>query len=158
MKHWIAGLATVGLLLAVLWASRTGSRNAPPAATPDICIQQMFAAAAAGDLDAYLACFGGEERTQMERKFAGQSRDAASAALRAAVAGMKGHAVHGSVPSASPPERLPEVIELPVERVYAHHNELQTYRLRHKGDRCQIESIRAAGNQLPRIPYGTPVF
>ncbi len=58
----------------------------------------MFAAAAAGDVDTYLNCFCGEERVQMARKFSGQSREAASAALRAAVAGMKGHAVHGSAP------------------------------------------------------------
>jgi hypothetical protein len=118
----------------------------------------MFAAAAAGDVDAYLSCFGGEERTQMERKFAGQNRQAGSAALQAAVAGMKGHAVHGSVQSADSPGRQSEVIDLPVERVYAHHNELQTYRLRHIGNRWQIEAIRPAGSQQPSIPYGTPVF
>ncbi len=50
------------------------------------------------------------------------------------------------------------MIELPVERVYAHHNELQTYRLRRGGNRWQIEAIRASGSQQPSIPYGTPVF
>jgi len=158
LKHWVAGLATAGLLLVVLWANRTGSRPATAAlTTPDGCIQQMFAAAAAGDVDSYLNCFCGEERVRMARKFAGQSREAASAALRAAVAGMKGHAVHGS--AASPADRVADVIDLPVERVYAHHNELQTYRLRRGGgDRWQIEAIRASGSQQPSIPYGTPVF
>jgi len=159
LKHWVAGFATAGLLILALWASRTGSRPATAAvATPDGCIQQMFAAAAAGDVDTYLNYFCGEERLQMARKFAGQSRESASAALRAVMAGMKGHAVHGSGPSAGPADRLPEVIELPVERVYAHHNELQTYRLRRNGGRWQIEAIRAAGSQQPSIPYGTPVF
>jgi hypothetical protein len=118
----------------------------------------MFAAAAAGDVPTYLACFCGPERVQMERKFAGQSADAAANALRAVVKGMKGHAVHASPGSTAKAPSTNDVVELPVERVYAHHNELQTYRLRRLADRWQIESIRASGNQQPPIPYGTPVF
>ena len=47
-------------------------------------------------------------------------------------------------PRAGASDLLSEVIELPVERVYAHHNELQTYRLRR---------TRAVGKSKP---FGPP--
>jgi hypothetical protein len=52
----------------------------------------------------------------------------------------------------------PETAEVTVERVYANHNQRQTYLLRRTAGGWKIEGLRGATNFQPPVPYGTPVW
>ena len=74
MKRWIAAAITGLLLIVVLWMNRQSSKPLTAAATtPEDCLSQMFAAAEQGNLPAYLDCFTGDQRAQVERELSAHS-------------------------------------------------------------------------------------
>lgn len=156
MKRLIAVLITCLLLGFALWWARSASQNTgtPTGESPEQCIQRMFAAAEQGDVDAYLACFTGPERTRLEGELADQSRRDFADALQNAVATLKGRAVFAP----DPQQPLGDTAEIDVERVYATRTERQTYRLVRQRGRWQIYQVQTAEAYQPAKPYGTPVF
>ncbi|HEY5314543.1 MAG TPA: hypothetical protein VIK18_18570 [Pirellulales bacterium] len=151
MKRAAAGMLTLALLLAALWWGRLASAPAASAATPGKCIDQMFAAGERGDVDAYLACFTGDQRTQLERELAAEPRENFAQGLVAAIEPLKGRAIVDESASAL-------TAEITVERVYAHRNDLQRYNLQCQDGQWRIASVRAVQALQPPVPYGTPVF
>jgi hypothetical protein len=155
LKRLLAAIATLGLLGAVLWFSRAPTPSQPAAAnTPERCLDRMFRAAEQGDIDGYLDCFTGEERPRLERNLASQTREAFSRSLVQAVQELKARAVIGGAEDANESGQA----ELSVERVYAHRNELQTFRLLKQGDTWRISSVQTATPFEPPVPFGTPAF
>lgn len=154
MKRWLAAVITGLLLIVVLWANRQGSESLTvAAATPEACLSQMFASAEQGNVPAYLDCFTGEQRGQLEREMAENSPAESGRALAQAQTLLKGRAVHNSGrqdPQAS-------FAEVTVERIYAHHHELQKYQLRREAGVWKISSLAPAEKIQPAVPYGTLV-
>jgi hypothetical protein len=151
MKRAAAAILTLGLVLAALWYGRMATAPAAPAATPGECIDRMFAAGEGGDVDAYLACFTGNQRSQLERELAAQPREQFARGLVAAIEPLKGRAIVQETASAA-------TAEITVERVYAHRNDLQVYELQHQDGRWRIAAVRAVRALQPPVPYGQPVF
>jgi hypothetical protein len=157
VKRWAAALVTLLLVSAAILAGRKSSPPSP-ATTPEVCVEQMFQAAQHGDVEGYLACFAGEQRLKLDRELAEQGPEAFADALRAAVEPLKGHAVFAAKSPAAATASGSDVAELSVERIYAHRNDLQSYRLRRSSGAWQIEALRSAENFQPPEPYGKPVF
>jgi hypothetical protein len=144
-------MLTLVLVLGALWCGRLASAPASSAATPGECIDRMFAAGESGDVDAYLACFTGDQRVQLDRELAAQPRERFARGLVAAIEPLKGRAiVHESASAVT--------AEITIERVYAHRNDLQLYHLQCQDGRWRIGSVRAVQAVQPPVPYGTPVF
>jgi hypothetical protein len=160
LKRWLALLATAIILAAVLIAGRGKGPPAThqPAAnstiSPEQCIERMFDAAERGDVDAYLDCFTGPQRQQIERELTSQTRQSFSQSLVDAIKPLKGRAMIGSPPA----EPAANQVELTVERIYANRNETQTYQLLRQSDAWRITAVRSADAFQPPITYGTPVF
>jgi hypothetical protein len=155
LKRWIAAAITAALLVIVLWAGRQKPIRLASgmAETPQQCLTQMFAAAEKGNIPAYLDCFTGEQRTQVEREMAAHSPEEASRALAQAQTLLKGRAVHNSA------QRDPQSdqAEVTVERIYAHHHEMQKYHLRRESGVWKISFLAPAEKVQPAVPYGTLV-
>jgi len=160
VKHALAGIVTLALIAGVLLVGRE-SRNASiaTAASPEECVEQMLAAADRGDIEGYLDCFTGREREEIERDVAQQSREGFARSLADAQRSMKGRSVQLAMAEADaatgPP---PDTAEVTVERIYANHNQRQTYFLRRTFSGWKIEGLRGATNFQPPVPYGTPVW
>jgi hypothetical protein len=160
-RRTIAGLITVALLAGVLLISRpdaptkkTPAKSRSDIASPEDCVQRMFAAAEEGDVDAYLDCFTGRERGRLERELADQSRADYSRALQDALAEQKGRAVFAADGDSEDSDR----VAITVERVYATRMERQTYHLRREQNQWRIETVETAQSYQPEKAYGTPVF
>lgn len=154
MKRWLAAAITGLLLIVILWNNRQGSKPVTSAATtPEGCLSQMFAAAEQGNVPAYLDCFTGEQRAQVEREMAAQSPAESSKALAQAQTLLKGRAVH----NAGKQDPQANVAEVTVERIYAHHHELQKYQLRRESGVWKISFLSPAEKVQPVVPYGTMV-
>jgi hypothetical protein len=113
----------------------------------------MFEAARAGDVDAYLDCFTGPQRTRIQRKLAGQSREAFAQSLADAVRDLKGHVTPQSAPQGDA-----DRVELAVERIYQNRNERQSYSLVRQSGVWRISDVQAAVSFQPPVAYGAPVF
>jgi hypothetical protein len=154
VKHWIAAAITGLLLIVVLWVGRQSSKpQATAAETPEQCLSQMFTAAEQGNVAAYLDCFTGEQRAQVEREMASQSPDESSKALAQAQTLLKGRAVHNS----GQQDPQANFAEVTVERIYAHHHEMQKYQLRRESGVWKISFLAPAEKLQPAVPYGTLV-
>lgn len=159
MRRAVALVATVALLAWAVVAGRQRSQDpTQPAstpstamATPEQCIERMFAAAEKGDISAYLACFAGAERDRIQREIQQTGAALFRQSLIDAVAPLKGWAIHDNQP-------VGEFAELAVERVYQHHNERQVYRLSRDSGEWRIVGIAGSQPMQAPIPYGTPVF
>jgi hypothetical protein len=160
MKHFLAGAVTLALIAGVLLLGRRKQDTSAAAdATPENCVEQMLAAADRGDVDAYLDFFTGSQREQIERDLAQQTREGFARSLAEAQREMKGRSVQLAAAdpnaAAAPPS---DTAEVTVERIYAHHNQRQTYLLRRTSAGWKIEDLRGAVNFQPPVPYGTPVW
>ncbi|HEX4148974.1 MAG TPA: hypothetical protein VHY20_08300 [Pirellulales bacterium] len=152
MKRAAAATLTLALLLTALWLGRGRlTAGSSSAATPDQCIERMFAAGERGDVDAYLACFTGSQKAQVERELAAQSRASFAQGLMSAIAPLKGRAIVNQVASQL-------TAEVSVERIYAHRNDLQTYDLECQSGQWRIAAVRPVQALQPPIAFGTPVF
>jgi hypothetical protein len=157
LKRALAASLTIALLAAALWLGRgrTPSTSFTSAAdTPEACIDRMFAAAAGGDVAAYLHCFAGPERDRLERELAGQPREVFERSLREAVAPLKGRAVFRNDPA----DQAAEQASYTIDRIYENRTERQTFQLVCQSGVWRISSVQAADAFQPEKAYGTPVF
>ncbi|MGE0760485.1 MAG: hypothetical protein AB7F89_06495 [Pirellulaceae bacterium] len=154
MKRHFAALAAFGLIAMAAWL---GSRSPDPAQatvpSPLQCIDQMFQAAAEGDVRRYLDCFDGPQRAELERSLAAESGTAAAASLQGTVSQLKGWAVLNPPPSDS----TADLHELTVERVYAGRIDRQRMELRPTPQGWRIHRVESAQATQPAIAYGTPI-
>lgn len=159
MKQLGAAVLTGLLLFVVLRANVApplgSDTNAVVAGIVDpvAVVERSFLTAAQGDIDGYLALFAGDLRTTIEREMNLQGSENYRATLTQHAAGLKGRVIE-------PVKLTPDAseIEVRVERVYAFHNERQTYRLRREQQRWQIVGCGPIERFQPSIPYGTPVY
>ena len=155
MKRTLAALVTAILLAgALLLGNRDRRASTAPAATPEDCIQQMFEAARLGDIDAYLNCFTGPQRKQIERRLADQPRETFAQSLIDAVQDLKGRAIAQTSEQREGANR----VELSVDRVYENGYERQSYQLVREAGAWRIDEVAPAVPYQPDIPYGAPVF
>ena len=72
---------------------------------------------------------------------------------------MKGRSIPlAAAEGGEPAEALRDTAEVTLERIYANHNQRQTYLLRRTPAGWRIEALRGATNFRPPVPYGTPVW
>ncbi len=148
--------ATIAVLAGASAWSRRMSESSVDAAwdsAPDACLAQLTRAAQAGNVAAYVDCFDGPLREEIERqRRAAGSDDTFAAQLRSSVAELKGVATHDEIPS-TPTDAL-----LVLERIYQGHNERYRVALRTSAGKWRIAEMSRVGAEMPPVGYGTPVF
>jgi hypothetical protein len=121
--------------------------------TPATPVEAAMEAAKRGDLDAYLAQFADPLKAQLTKTRAEKGDAYLRDYLKRLTTPIKGIAA-----DLNRMETVrPDTVNLPVQFLYADHNETQTFQLRQQGAEwriCQIASARAAPTL---IPYGTPI-
>jgi hypothetical protein len=159
----VLAIAVAGLLLFGR-SSDTGGQSGPAQSsglaqsgeagdTVERCLERMLAAARAGDMAAYVACFDGELRDRVQAGIAGQPPERAAAELRAGEADLKSFATHRL-------ERPgPNQAVVTLERIYSRRHDVQRVRLRRDGEgqEWKIVELVPVERVAPQIPYGTPV-
>lgn len=151
----LGGVVTAILMVVVVVvALRRGTQmESVKGGEPSESVAALIDAAERGDVAAYLACFTGELREQLEAKAAAsRPPERFRESLQAAIADLK-----GSVTSEVEHTGASEAVLL-WERVYAKYNERYRVRLRLLGDEWKIFALERIDRGPPPIPYGTPVF
>ncbi len=155
MKKIVAATVTVLLLGAALVGMSLQSRGRGTD-NPEACLERMFDAMRAGDAAAYLDCFAGELRAELERSARAEAPARFADYLRQTAEPIRGRAVlqHKTQSPA------PDLVRLVVDRVYAKGRpwEYQGYRLRRSADGWKIYAMDAVEPHEPPVPYGTPAF
>jgi hypothetical protein len=142
----LTAVLLTALLVAVVLLPRT-----PRMRTPEECLDLMFQAMKAGDVPAYLDCFSGELREQLDANVRQQGVNAFSRYLMDTVAPIKGRAVFGAEYAS------PVRVRLKVDRVYeARPWECQGYWLERRLDVWRIYAIDMVELHDASVPYGTP--
>jgi hypothetical protein len=154
MQRNFITILTLLLIGAGVWVT---ARNRPSglsssAASPEDAIQAMLDASRRGDSRAYLDCFAGEMRPQLEstRQQMGEGR------FREYL--VESQAAVMGVATSRLPEAQADRARCEVEFVLKDKNQRQTVELRNDGGRWRIESMSQAVYVKPVIPYGTKVF
>jgi hypothetical protein len=136
--------------------SRMPPSPAPPVVeglSPVKPVEDAFEAARKGDLDAYLDQFTDPLKSQMLRL----RTEKGDAYLRDYLARLCGP-IKGISADLTRQESVgPDTIRLPVEFIYADHNEVQTFQLRREGGRWRVLQIATVRSAPTLIPYGTGV-
>jgi hypothetical protein len=162
MRRVVAGVATLALMVLLLWSGmrRGGS---PAGAAPDAVatapdpyedaearVRALLAGARDGDVSAYLAAFVGPLRDRLEREVRERGADAFATDLRRAAAARKGHAVFAPEPDG------PDAARITVEAIYPDRNERQTYRLERGPDGWRVAAVETVRSRTPAAKFGTP--
>jgi hypothetical protein len=155
-KRLVVAAITVALLMAAAAWSRLATQRERDNAwtlTPDGRLAQLTRVSQTGEVPAYVECFSGSLRDQIEsqRRAAG-SDEAFAAQLRASVAELKGVATHEERASTSADAQLM------LERIYQRHNERYRIALRCDSGSWRVVEMTRVGAELPPVEYGTPVF
>jgi len=131
---------------ALIWALR---REAPEPPPPEDLIWSLIEAAQAGDVEAYLGCFGGELRTRLDHTVVELTPGGFSDYLRSSSDPLTGVAVYDV-----------EVAEgrgsLTVEYVYRDVTERQRMQLERARSGWRIVDLDPSRRAKPLIPYGAP--
>ncbi|HWA97985.1 MAG TPA: hypothetical protein VG713_05810 [Pirellulales bacterium] len=155
-KHVIAAIATVILLAgAAIWSWRSAASAAPERKldSPEACLVAMTRASQSGDVQAYLDCFTGNLRQELDKELRDQGGvQALGERLRTSVARLKGTASYEENPATS------DGAQLILERIYPQHNERWRVALRRDGQAWRVTSMAMIGSAVPPVEYGTPVF
>ena len=153
-RHHTAQLVTVLVLVAALaigLARKAGWRTAKAPPEPQDAVYAMLAAARAGDVKAWLACYTGEMQATLRQTVKESTEPGFAKYLRDTHAAIKGVAV-------SDPQRIGEQeATLRVEYIYQDRNEAQIVSLEKDPAGWKIARAGAAGRVPSLIPYGTPV-
>ena len=126
------------------------ARRAKPPAEPADTVYAMLAAARAGDVKAYLACYTGPMREALQQTMRESTTPGFAKYLRDTHAAVKGLAVSDAQQSGDLETTLR------VEYIYPDRNEAQTLSLEKGPDGWKIARIDVAGRVPTKIPYGTP--
>lgn len=155
MKRAVAIALTLALIAGALYLGRNApARPRLSPGAPAACLEQMYAAAERGDVEAYLDCFTGVERQRLEVELQTESRDAFAAAIAETVRTLKGRAINDLSTDPVTGDRA----QLQAERIYAGYNERQTFGFRREEGAWRIESLGEVRRFQPSIPYGAPAF
>jgi len=153
MQRNLVTLLTLLLIAAGVWyASHNRPADGNPAAAPEDVIHAMFDASRRGDARAYLGCFTGAMRPQLEatRQQMGDAR------FRAYL--MESQAPVLGVATMKKAEPRPDLVRYEVTLVYRDKEQRQSVELKHEGGRWRIDSMGQSVYAKPLIPYGTKVF
>ena len=154
MQRNFITILTLLLIAAGVWITAR-NRNAiavSAALNPEETVQTMLQASRSGDAPAYLNCFSGALRAQLEEN----QRQMGPAAFRAYLAGSQS-AVMG-VATTRLPDPSPSRARFQVEFVLRDKNQQQTIDLGQTNGLWRIEAMSQAAYVKPVIPYGTKVF
>ena len=167
-QHRKAQVVTVAVLLAALGivlARKTGWRlqdlspsriaRATVAAEsqtgPQDAVYAMLAAARAGDVSAYLACYTGQMEAALRQSLGETTESAFAKYLKDSNAAIKGVAL-------SDPQRITDSEEkVRVEYIYQDRNEAQMMYLEKGPGSWRISRVDGDERVTTLIPYGTPV-
>ena len=153
-RHHTAQLVTVLVLVAALaigLARKSGWRTAKAPPEPQDAVYAMLAAARAGDVKAWLACYTGEMQATLRQTVKESTEPGFAKYLRDTHAAIKGVAV-------SDPQRIGEQeATLRVEYIYQDRNEAQIVSLEKGPAGWKIARADTADRVPSLIPYGTPV-
>ena len=149
MKKALAFLITASLAGgAILWSYRQRSKTPEG---PESAVWRMLEASRNGNVTAYLDCFTGGMRAQLETTARGMSPTRFADYLRESAGRVKGVAVYDIVRPG------PVEASLVIEYVYQDQNERQGMTLKMERGNWRIESAEASQRVQPLIPYGKPV-
>jgi hypothetical protein len=149
VKRWALPIGVAAALAVAAFALRGRSRQPE---TADGTVSAFFAAAKAGDDDAYVRLTSGQLRATLENTRSQLGAAAFRESLRQTAAGIKGLATTAG--SDAPPGQTAVEVDI----VFADRNERQRMFLAPLGAGWTIDAITAADMRKPSVPYGTPVF
>ena len=154
MQRNFITVLTLLLIGAGVWftARNRPAGSADNTATPEDAIQAMLDASRRGDTRAYLDCFTGAMRQQLDatRQQMGEAR------FREYLA--ESQAPVMGVATTRLPDARPDMARCEVEFILRDKNQRQTVELKQEGGRWRIEAMSQAVYAKPPIPYGTKVF
>jgi len=152
LKRLAAGVLTLFVLTAPVIVTALRSRTSPND-TPEKCIDQLYEAMKTGDVRAYLNCFSGDLRDQLETTVRTQGTNSFSTYLKETVSPIKGRALLRTDYAGS------DRVRVELDRVYeARMWEYQGYRLEREAGIWKIYAIDPVELHDPPIPYGTPAY
>jgi len=133
----------------------------PPSASPPVVeeasplqpVEDAFEAAHKGDLDTYLAQFAEPLKTELARI----RTEKGDAYLRDYLVCLTGPLKGISADLNHKASLGQDTLSLPVEFIYADHNEQQVYRIRRVGGQWRISQVASVRAAPTLIPYGTPI-
>lgn len=160
MKRVSAGLLTVAAIGLLLWSgmrrppamtSTSRSGSVAEAENPaEARVRALLDGAERGDVDGYLAAFGGTLRVRIAREVTERGRDAFADDLRRAAAARKSHAVFAPEPDG------PAAARVVVETVYPDRNERQTYLVEDGEGGWLVTDVESARGRQPKAKFGSP--
>jgi len=152
MKKKLPAIITAMLILGAIlfFTQRERIANKTPA-TPEDVIWRMSDAAGAGDVAAYLDCFGGELR----QKLAKTSTEMGEAQFGQYLKKLNEEVTGIAVSDLEQKDR--QSASLRVEFVYRGRNESQQHRFKMENSVWKIDGVDTAENVKTLIPYGTDV-
>ncbi len=171
MKRVASAVVAVAIMAAVLWLARQRNRFAvapAPAASPGGTsgpnlagaserVEDLLAAAARGDVDAYLAAFSGPARARLQQQADERGRSALADELRRTARARKSHATFEPEPDES--GAAGSGARVTVEAAFADHVERQTFRLVREGPGWSIADVETARDHVPpNIPGATATY
>jgi len=151
MKERAIVLASMGLLAILVGVALTMRRGEYPG--PEAVIYASFDAASAGDIDAYLQCFGPQFRSQLRSVLHEVGRQRFSRDIRSRATQITGLAL-----SRKPSSTTPGTEIFRLEQVFKDRNETQDFHLRQSWGKWYIVQLGAATAVNMPIPYGTLVL
>jgi hypothetical protein len=177
MSRVLAGAVTTMIMGAVVWIalgrpspstdpaagsgsasrlhdSRLGGDGALTRARLDTAtdrVESLLASVRAGDVDAYLGCFGGALRARLEREADELGRKAFAARLKSVGLARKSHAVFAPMQEAD----RPDSIRITVESAFEKALERQTFHLENAPGGWLICDVETARQQEPHYPLGS---
>jgi len=147
----LATLLVLAALLAVALVRKAPWRSPSSPPEPQDTVYAMLAAARAGNVKAYLACYTGALEDTLRQTVRESTEANFARYLRDTHASVKGVAV-------SDPQNISAVeAQLRVEYVYQDRNEAQTVSLENTPAGWKIARVDGAARVPATIPYGTPV-
>jgi hypothetical protein len=145
----LAALA-IALAIAIVRKQPTSSSGSAQPPSPQDAIYAMLDASRSGDVQRYLASYGGQMRSSLDQSVRESGEERFSRYLKESNAAIKGVAVSEPQSVSSRESRVR------VEYVYQDRNEGQTLYLENDGA-WKITRVDATDRVKTLIPYGTPV-
>lgn len=138
------------LLLGLVWA--VGGCQQPSEAKPEDTLWRMFDAGKKGDVRAYLDCFTGDLRRELEHRVREMGSRRFRQYLQEVDRQIKGVAIVRQEPWSE------GEVEMGIELVFEREKEAQRVLLRREGNRWRIVEMEGRGREPSPIPYGTPAI
>ncbi len=155
-RLWVAivavGIPAAALVFGARGPDRDHMSSTAEESSPRRCLENMLAAEKAGDAAAYLSCFSGRLREELETQVAATSGQAHIQRLRNDAAALTGYATTGLVMEGT------NAATVTFERIFARETETCRIHFRRRGSAWTIVAVEPPERTPSPIPYGTPVF